>query len=174
MSWIFGIKQQQQPGVPQSENCRGGQPADSNDEKSKAELERSKMAYSFDSTALERAATAAKTLKEHDLSTKQVEARIAAMQAENARAIEEERRKTLWRGNQTRETSGRLPRQLARRERACGQRAYAARISSKQEESIKKQEQLRIATIERELQLRHKYDLEESMLEVQAKARAAR
>uniref|UniRef100_A0A915ENK7 AAA+ ATPase domain-containing protein n=1 Tax=Ditylenchus dipsaci TaxID=166011 RepID=A0A915ENK7_9BILA len=195
MSWIFGIKQQQQPGVPQS---GGGQPADSNDEKSKAELERSKMAYSFDSTALERAATAARTLenssnakqalelarlqevtrqKEHDLSTKQVEARIAAMQAENARAIEEERRKTL--GEETKHAKHRADYQdqLARK-RAAEELAAKERMQQeslrKQEESIKKQEQLRIATIERELQLRHKYDLERINAEVQAKARAAR
>lgn len=44
----------------------------------------------------------------------------------------------------------------------------------KQEESVKKQEALRKATIEHELQLRHKYDLERIEAEVRAKAKAAR
>lgn len=44
----------------------------------------------------------------------------------------------------------------------------------KQEDSVKKQEALRKATIEHELQLRHKYDLERIEAEVKAKAKAAR
>lgn len=44
----------------------------------------------------------------------------------------------------------------------------------KQEESVKKQEALRKQTIEHELQLRHKLDLERIQAEVHAKAKAAR
>lgn len=44
----------------------------------------------------------------------------------------------------------------------------------RQEESVRKQEALRKATIEHELQLRHKYDLERIEAEVRAKAKAAR
>jgi len=44
----------------------------------------------------------------------------------------------------------------------------------KQEESVKKQEAIRKATIEHELQLRHKYDLERIEAEVRAKTKAAR
>lgn len=39
---------------------------------------------------------------------------------------------------------------------------------------MKKQEAMRLSTIERELQMRHKLDLERIAAEVQAKARAAR
>jgi ATPase family AAA domain-containing protein 3A/B len=44
----------------------------------------------------------------------------------------------------------------------------------RQEESIKKQEAIRKATIEHELQLRHKLDLERIEAEVKARAKAAR
>lgn len=78
--------------------------------------EGAKMAYSFDLTALERAASAAKTLerssnakealeltrlqevtkqKESEASMKQMELKMATIKGENARIIEEERRKTL-------------------------------------------------------------------------------
>lgn len=94
----------------------GGNDGSGNSKDEAAKAAGAKMAYSFDSTALERAAEAAKTLehspnakqalelsrlqelsrqKEYELQTKQMEARIASMQAENARVAEEERRKTL-------------------------------------------------------------------------------
>ncbi|KIH45635.1 ATPase, AAA family, partial [Ancylostoma duodenale] len=156
------------------------------------------MAYSFDSTALERAAKAARELerfpnakealelsrmqeltrqKEVEQQTKQLEAQIQAMKSDQARIAEEERRKTLNEETKHARARSDYQDQLARK-RAEDELAMKARMQEeslrKQEESVKKQEALRKATIEHELALKHKYELEKIEAETKARAKAAR
>ncbi|KHJ84900.1 hypothetical protein OESDEN_15380, partial [Oesophagostomum dentatum] len=156
------------------------------------------MAYSFDSTALERAAKAARELerfpnakealelsrlqeltrqKEVEQQTKQLEAQIQAMKSDQTRIAEEERRKTLNEETKHARARSDYQDQLARK-RAEDELAMKARMQEeslrKQEESVKKQEALRKSTIEHELALKHKYELEKIEAETKARAKAAR
>ncbi|CAJ0931807.1 unnamed protein product, partial [Mesorhabditis belari] len=196
MSWLFGLNKAP-PQMPAE--FSGAPPSQGGDDKSQPKDDKSsRMAYSFDSTALERAAKAARDLerfpnakealelsrmqevtrqKEVDQQTKQVEAQIQAMKSDQMRIAEEERRKTL--GEETKHARARseYQDQLARK-RAEDELAMKARMQEeslrKQEESIKKQEALRKSTIEHELALKHRYDLEKIDAETKARAKAAR
>ncbi|KAF1586614.1 UNVERIFIED_CONTAM: ATPase family AAA domain-containing protein 3, partial [Eudyptes robustus] len=115
--------------------------------------------------------------KELEVQQKQIEAQIASMKAEGARLAEEERRKTLQKETEHANSRAQYQDQLARKRAEDELKLKAAMQEEalrKQEESIKKQEALRKQTIEHELQLRHKLDLERIQAEVQAKAKAAR
>nr|CAD2171036.1 unnamed protein product [Meloidogyne enterolobii] len=199
MSWIFGFKQPQQASVPQDgaslENDNRSQAAGSAQQQQEIGA---KTAFSFDSTALERAAQAAKSLekssnakqalelsrlqevskqKEYELQQKQIELRMASIQSENIRVAEEERRKTLIEETKHSRARADYQDQLARK-RQEEDAAIKARLQEeslrRQEESIKKQEAMRKATIEHELSLRHKLDLERIETEVKAKTKSAR
>uniref|UniRef100_A0A7E4ZTZ7 AAA domain-containing protein n=1 Tax=Panagrellus redivivus TaxID=6233 RepID=A0A7E4ZTZ7_PANRE len=199
MSWLFGMgsKQQQMPpdfGVPPP----GGESGPDGQGGPSGGGVGAKSNFSFDSTALERAAKAAKELekspnakqalelsrlqeisrqKETELQTRQVEAQIQAMKSDSQKVAEEERRKTLHEETKHARSRADYQDQLARK-RQEEELAMKARMQEealrKQEESVKKQEALRKSTIEHELQLRHKYDLERIEAEVKAKAKAAR
>uniref|UniRef100_A0A914Z179 AAA+ ATPase domain-containing protein n=1 Tax=Panagrolaimus superbus TaxID=310955 RepID=A0A914Z179_9BILA len=200
MSWLFGMgsqKAEMPPGF--APPPQGGNPSDPNQQQQAGDSATgSKVSYSFDSTALERAAKAAKELernpnakqalelsrmqevsrqKEFELQTKQVEAQIQAMKSDSQRVAEEERRKTLNEETKHAHSRAEYQDQLARK-RQEEELSMKARMQEealrKQEESVRKQEALRKATIEHELQLRHKYDLERIEAEVKAKAKAAR
>ncbi|CAK5006933.1 unnamed protein product [Meloidogyne enterolobii] len=187
MSWIFGFKQPQQASVPQDgaslENDNRSQAAGSAQQQQEIGA---KTAFSFDSTALERAAQAAKSLEKSsnakqalELSRlqEQIELRMASIQSENIRVAEEERRKTLIEETKHSRARADYQDQLARK-RQEEDAAIKARLQEeslrKQEESIKKQEAMRKATIEHELSLRHKLDLERIETEVKAKTKSAR
>uniref|UniRef100_A0A8R1HUK4 AAA domain-containing protein n=1 Tax=Caenorhabditis japonica TaxID=281687 RepID=A0A8R1HUK4_CAEJA len=198
MSWLFGVQKNAAPQIPDdfqaaapgAPQAPGGQPPKQDGN--------SKMAYSFDSTALERAAKAARDLerfpnakealelsrmqevtrqKEVESDMKKVEAQLANMKSEHIRVAEEERRKTL--GEETKHARSRADYQdqLARK-RNEEELAMKARMQEeslrKQEESVKKQELLRKQTIEHELALKHKYELEKIDAETKARAKAAR
>ncbi|KAI6179304.1 hypothetical protein M3Y98_00596000 [Aphelenchoides besseyi] len=197
MSWLFGYKTQQPTGnmpPPQTAGPTGAPQGGA----ATGSPDGSQFNYSFDSTALERAAKAAKDLerssnakqalelsrlqeitkqKEVELQQKQIEAQIASMKAEGARMAEEERRKTLSKETEHAKARADYQDQLARK-RQQDEMQMKAQLHQenlkKQEESVQKQEALRKATIEHELQLRHKYDLERIQAEVHAKAKAAR
>ncbi|CAI4224171.1 unnamed protein product [Auanema sp. JU1783] len=204
MSWLFGMKPNQPPPIPDDFSAQGSAPGGSAPGAPGAagapgsDGKNSRMAYSFDSSALERAAKAARDLerfpnakealelsrlqevtrqKEVEQQTKQVEAQIQAMKSDQARIAEEERRKTL--GEETKHARARADYQdqLARK-RAEEEVAMKAKLQEdslrKQEESVKKQEALRKATIEHELALKHKYELEKIEAETHARARADR
>lgn len=204
MSWLFGFQQKQPPQpdafVPPPDEPNKDKPTGGGaDERGRSQQKiGSQTAYSFDSTALERAAHAAKTLeqssnakqalelsrlqeitrqKELDVHQKELEARLASMQAESARIMEEERRKTLIEETKHARARAEYQDQLARK-RQEEEMTMKARLQEeqlrKQEESIKKQEAIRKATIEHELQLRHKLDLERIEADVKARAKAAR
>ncbi|CAJ0576559.1 unnamed protein product, partial [Mesorhabditis spiculigera] len=202
MSWLFGVNKTPQPTAEDFLAAQpaqpGGDPNSPKDGKGQGQAQGQRMAYSFDSTALERAAKAARDLerfpnakealelsrmqevtrqKEVEQQTKQVEAQIQAMKADQTRVAEEERRKTL--GEETKHARARADYQdQLSRKRSEAEMAMKARLQEeslrKQEESIKKQEALRKATIEHELALKHKYELEKIDAEVHAKAKAAR
>ncbi|MCP9262056.1 ATPase family AAA domain-containing protein 3 [Dirofilaria immitis] len=164
--------------------------------------------YSFDSSALERAADAARQLemsrnakeafeiarlqeytkqKEFEAATKQAEAQMQALRAEQIRVAEEEKRKTLIEETKHARARAEHQDQLARK-RQEEELAIKARMQAeslkKQEESVRKQEAMRkgsivmfsssFATIEHELALKHKYDLEKVEAETHARAKAAR
>lgn len=117
MSWLFGMGSKQ-PDIPPdfAASASPGSGAPDSTQQNGPSQAGSKVSYSFDSTALERAAKAAKELernpnakqalelsrlqevsrqKEIELQTKQVEAQIQAMKSDSQRVAEEERRKTL-------------------------------------------------------------------------------
>lgn len=196
MSWLFGIKPSPPPEIPADFSPPQGDapPAPGQDKAAQGQ----RMAYSFDSTALERAAKAARDLerfpnakealelsrmqeitrqKEVEQQTKQLEAQIQAMKSDQTRIAEEERRKTLNEETKHARARSDYQDQLARK-RAEEELAMKARMQEeslrKQEESVKKQEALRKATIEHELALKHKYDLEKIEAETRARAKAAR
>ncbi|CAD6190230.1 unnamed protein product [Caenorhabditis auriculariae] len=187
MSWLFGVKQNAPPQIPDDFHppAAGGQPgAGPNQPPGKNEPAGSKMAYSFDSTALERAAKAARDLerklhgkKEVEQQTKQIEAQLASMKSDHIRTAEEERRKTLNEETKHARSRADYQDQLARK-RQEEELAMKAKMQEeslrKQEESVKKQEALRKATIEHELALKHKYELEKIDAETRARAKAAR
>ncbi|EPB68711.1 ATPase, AAA family [Ancylostoma ceylanicum] len=186
------------PEVPADFNPQGGAPGQDQPGQGQQQQQSSRMAYSFDSTALERAAKAARELerfpnakealelsrmqeltrqKEVEQQTKQLEAQIQAMKSDQARIAEEERRKTLNEETKHARARSDYQDQLARK-RAEDELAMKARMQEeslrKQEESVKKQEALRKATIEHELALKHKYELEKIEAETKARAKAAR
>ncbi|VDO64942.1 unnamed protein product [Haemonchus placei] len=107
----------------------------------------------------------------------QLEAQIQAMKSDQTRIAEEERRKTLNEETKHARARADYQDQLARK-RAEEELALKARMQEeslrKQEESVKKQEALRKATIEHELALKHKYELEKIEAETRARAKAAR
>ncbi|XGW09309.1 hypothetical protein V3C99_011537 [Haemonchus contortus] len=199
MSWLFGIKPAPPPEIPADFNPpQGGDSTDGASKGQQQQQQSSRMAYSFDSTALERAAKAARDLerfpnakealelsrlqeltrqKEIDQQTKQLEAQIQAMKSDQTRIAEEERRKTLNEETKHARARADYQDQLARK-RAEEELALKARMQEeslrKQEESVKKQEALRKATIEHELALKHKYELEKIEAETRARAKAAR
>ncbi|VDM21871.1 unnamed protein product [Wuchereria bancrofti] len=154
--------------------------------------------YSFDSSALERAADAARQLemsrnakeafemarlqeftkqKEYEAAAKQAEVQIQAQRSEQIRVAEEERRKTLVEETKHARARAEHQDQLARK-RQEEELTIKARMQAenlkKQEESVRKQEAMRKATIEHELALKHKYDLEKVEAETNARAKAAR
>ncbi|KAE9415254.1 hypothetical protein Angca_005116 [Angiostrongylus cantonensis] len=197
MSWLFGMKPTPPPEIPSDFNPPGG--SIPQDPGGKGQTEKSaRMAYSFDSTALERAAKAARDLerfpnakealelsrmqeftrqKEIEQQTKQLEAQIQSMKSDQARIAEEERRKTLNEETKHAKARADYQDQLARK-RAEDELIMKNRMQEeslrKQEESVKKQEALRKATIEHELALKHKYELEKIEVETRARAKAAR
>ncbi|TMS35462.1 hypothetical protein L596_002860 [Steinernema carpocapsae] len=203
MSWLFGMKPQEAP-MPadfsgQASASGGADNPNNNFQQQQPQKDvGGKMAYSFDSTALERAAKAARELekfsnakealelsrmqevtrqKEVEQQTKQLEAQIQAMKSDQQRVAEEERRKTLAEETKHAKHRAEYQDQLARK-RAEEELAMKGRMQAdslrKQEESVKKQEALRMSTIEHELALKHKYDLEKVEAQTKAQAKAAR
>uniref|UniRef100_A0AC35TP29 AAA domain-containing protein n=1 Tax=Rhabditophanes sp. KR3021 TaxID=114890 RepID=A0AC35TP29_9BILA len=194
-SWLFGVKPTAAAPFPQDNS---NQQQNEGDAKQSKEAGGSRSNYSFDSSALERAAKAAKELekssnskealelsrlqeitiqKEHDLHKTQIEAQIATSKLQQIKMMEEERRKTLVEETKHAQARAEYQDQLARKrsehEIALKQK-YEEEARRRQEDSVAKQEALRKNTIEHELNLRHKFDLEKIDAEVKSKAKAAR
>ncbi|KJH50907.1 ATPase, AAA family [Dictyocaulus viviparus] len=198
MSWLFGMKPTSQSEVLSGANASEGSSDLHDENKIGQQQPPTRMSYSFDSTALERAAKAARELekfpnarealelsriqeitrqKEVERDKKQLEAQIQAMKSDQTRIAEEERRKTLNEETKHARARADYQDQLARK-RAEDELAMKYKMQEeslrKQEESVKRQESLRKATIEHELALKHKYELEKIEVETKARAKAAR
>uniref|UniRef100_A0A0K0E0V4 AAA domain-containing protein n=1 Tax=Strongyloides stercoralis TaxID=6248 RepID=A0A0K0E0V4_STRER len=198
MSWLFGMKPQGTPYVPPSDYNPDAPAQQGSNQPPVNENSGTRSSYSFDSTALERAAKAAKDLekshnakealelsrlqeltrqKEIDKERTQIEAQITAAKLEQTRVMEEERRKTLVEETKHAKARAEYQDQLARKrseEEIALKQRFEEENRRKQEESVAKQEAIRKKTIEHELQLRHKLDLEKIDTEVKARAKAAR
>lgn len=155
-------------------------------------------AYRFDSSALERAAKAAKDLeksayakeafeltrmqeetKQKELmgTAKEMERQIELAKAEGKRIEQEERRKTIQEQAKLDQQKAQYQDQLARKryEDQLGQQQRMNEENNRrQEESVAKQEAMRKATIDHELEQRHKYDMKRVEAETAARARTER
>ncbi|PSN53886.1 ATPase family AAA domain-containing protein 3 [Blattella germanica] len=192
MSWIFGYRGSQSPPdapliPPSGDEGSGG-----------GNVSKAMEAYRFDSSALERAAQAAKDLerskhakealelskqqeqtKQHEYlaKVKEYEAHIEHSKVEQRKVDAEEKRKTLQEETKQNQLRAQYQDQLARK-RYEDQLSQQQRINDenlrRQEESVAKQEAMRKATIEHEMDLRHKNEMRRVEAEMQAKAKVDR
>ncbi|KAG7283302.1 hypothetical protein CRUP_005044 [Coryphaenoides rupestris] len=194
MSWLFGLNKGQPEGPPPGPlpppppppPAGGSGGGGGGGDKLKDKWS------SFDPTGLERAAQAAKDLDksrhakealdlsrmqeqtiqmEHQSKVKEYEAAVEQLKGDQIRIQAEERRKTM--GEETRQNQARAQYQdkLARQrydDQLRQQQAINEDNLRKQEESVLKQESMRKATIEHEMQLRHKNE----MLRIEAESKA--
>lgn len=200
MSWIFGYgkKGDQSPGQgfppPPGSGGEGPAPPVNLTKAEKKAME----AYRFDSSALERAAQAARELEqsrhakealelskqqeatkqiEHQAKIKEYEAHIAQLQIEAKKTEAEEKRKYLQEESRQHQQRAQYQDQLARK-RYDDQLSQQQRMNEenirRQEESVAKQEAMRKATIEHEMDLRHKNEMKRVEAELKAKAKVDR
>lgn len=199
MSWLFGIRRPEVPtgdgGLPPPEEGGGDLPPT----KQQAEAAKKAMeAYRFDSAALERAAQAARELEksrhakealdlskmqeqtrqqEYIMKTKEFEAAIEGAKGDQKKIEAEERRKTIQEETKQHQARAQYQDQLARKryeEQLQQQMRMNEENLRKQEESVAKQEAMRKATIEREMELRAQVDMKRLEAEMLAKAKADR
>uniref|UniRef100_A0A7N5JVS0 ATPase family AAA domain containing 3A n=1 Tax=Ailuropoda melanoleuca TaxID=9646 RepID=A0A7N5JVS0_AILME len=194
MSWLFGIKGPKGEGAGPPLSLPPAQPgAEGGGDRGAGDRPGPKDKWSnFDPTGLERAAKAARELEhsrhakealslaqmqeqtlqlEQQSKLKEYEAAVEQLKNEQIRVQAEERRKTL--NEETRQHQARAQYQdkLARQryeDQLKQQQLLNEENLRKQEESVQKQEAMRRATVEREMELRHKNE----MLRVEAEARA--
>ncbi|KAG7214164.1 hypothetical protein KM043_001513 [Ampulex compressa] len=200
MSWLFGYRNTQPPQdlsqilQPPAANAGEAGPNGSAPKITKAQMD----AYRFDSSALERAAAAAKELErsrhakealelskmqeatrqtEMQTELKKYEASIEQMKAEQKRVEGDERRKTMQEETKQHQMRAQYQDQLARK-RYDDQLVQQQRMNDenlrRQEESVAKQEAMRKATIEHEMELRHKNEMRKLEAELKAKAKIDR
>lgn len=205
MSWLFGYgKNNQQPpdlsqlglgAPPPTGGGNGGAPDEPKLSKSE---KRAMEAYRFDSSALERAAQAAKELErskhakealelsklqevtrqtEYQTKIKEYETSIAQMQLEAKRTEGEEKRKNMQEETRQHQQRAQYQDQLSRK-RYDDQLLQQQRINEenlrRQEESVAKQEAMRKATIEHEMELRSQNEMKRIEAELKAKAKVDR
>ncbi|VVD02804.1 unnamed protein product [Leptidea sinapis] len=195
MSWLFGYSRPPQPpsDIPPDGGAEVPPPANLTKAEKKA-----MEAYRFDSGALERAAQAARELEkskhakealelsklqeatrqqEQLAKIKEYEASIEQLKVEQRRIDHEERRKTLQEETKQHQLRAQYQDQLAKKrydEQLVQQQRSQEEILRKQEESVAKQEALRRATIEHEMELREKNKLKAIEAEARARAKADR
>uniref|UniRef100_T1PC91 AAA+ ATPase domain-containing protein n=1 Tax=Musca domestica TaxID=7370 RepID=T1PC91_MUSDO len=202
MSWLLGRNRPQQPqDVPPSDggNPDGATAGERSGDAQLSKAERKAMeAYRFDSSALERAAEAAKTLErsrharealelsklqevtrqqEYQQKVKEYEAHIEQAKVEQRRIDHEERRKTLIEETKQQQQRAQYQDQLARK-RYEDQLAQQQRVQEenlrKQEESVARQEAMRRQTIEHEIEMKEKNRLKLLEHEMRVKAKVDR
>ncbi|CAO1406067.1 unnamed protein product [Diamesa serratosioi] len=200
MSWLFGVKKQPMQ-MPESSEGNAGSPgagSSSGDQQlSKAE-KKAMEAYRFDSSALERAAAAAKTLEssknakealelsklqevtrqnEYMAKVKEYEAHIESSKVDQKKIDHEERRKTLAEETKQQAQRAQYQDQLARKryeDQLVQQTRSQDENLKKQEESVAKQENMRRQTVEHEMSLREKNKMKLLEAELRAKAKVDR
>ncbi|XP_076277930.1 ATPase family AAA domain containing bor [Lasioglossum baleicum] len=200
MSWLFGYRNTQPQDFSQFVQVppASANPAGDGDG-SRPQITKSQMdAYRFDSSALERAAAAAKELERSSHakealelsklqeSTKQVEmqtelkkyeASIEQMKGDHKRIEGEERRKTMQEETKQHQMRAQYQDQLARKrydDQLIQQQRMNDENLKRQEESVAKQEAMRKATIEHEMNLRHQNEMRKLEAELKAKAKIDR
>ncbi|XP_078498534.1 ATPase family AAA domain-containing protein 3A [Lissotriton helveticus] len=193
MSWLFGVSKPPSEPLPPPPGAPPPPPGPGEGGDAGGSGGKTKDKWShFDPTGLERAAKAARELDqsrhakealnlaqlqeqtlqlEHQTKVKEYEAAVEQLKNEQIRVQAEERRKTL--GEETRQHQARAQYQdkLARQryeEQLRQQQLLNEENLRKQEESVQKQESMRRATVEHEMELRHKNE----MLRIEAEARA--
>ncbi|XP_069009315.1 LOW QUALITY PROTEIN: ATPase family AAA domain containing 3 [Embiotoca jacksoni] len=194
MSWLFGLNKGQPeapPGLPVPPPPPAGGSGSGGD--------KPKDKWSnFDPTGLERAAQAAKELDksrhakealdlarmqeqsihmEHQSKMKEYEAAVEQLKGDQIRVQAEERRKTLNEETKQHQARAQYQDKLARQryeDQLRQQQALNEENLRKQEESVQKQEAMRKATIEHEMELRHKNELLRIEAETKARARVER
>lgn len=190
VSQFGGIQPPQPP-----PSATSGVPANANLSKSE---KRAMEAYRFDSSALERAAESARELEkssnakevlelakmteitrqnEYQAKMKEYEAHIAQMQIDSKRVDGEEKRKYIQEETKQHQSRAQYQDSLSRK-RYEDQLAQQQQINNenlrRQEESVAKQEAMRKATIEHEMDLRHQNEMKRVEAEVKAKAKVDR
>ncbi|XP_075893507.1 ATPase family AAA domain containing 3 [Nelusetta ayraudi] len=196
MSWLFGLNKGQQPEVPPGLPAQPPPPTPpppSGGSGSGGDKPKDKWS-NFDPTGLERAAQAAKDLDksrhakealdlarmqeqstqmEYQSKMKEYEAAVEQLKGDQIRVQGEERRKTLNEETKQHQARAQYQDKLARQrydDQLRQQQVLNEENLRKQEESVKKQEAMRKATIEHEMDLRHKNEL--LRIEAESKARA--
>ncbi|XP_072758459.1 ATPase family AAA domain-containing protein 3A homolog [Anoplolepis gracilipes] len=201
MSWLFGYRNSQPPqdfsqfvGQPPPAPAGGGTGGAPPSRMTNSQME----AYRFDSAALERAASAAKELerskharealdlskmqentRQMELQTemKKYEASIEQLKIDQKRVENEERRKTIQEEAKHHQMKAQYQDQLSRKryeDQLLQQQKMNEENLRRQEESIAKQEAMRKATIEHEMELRHKNEMRKLEAELKAKAKIDR
>lgn len=205
MSWLLG-RRRTEPNTSGASPPDGGNPpsgagggGDGDDvPTNSSEYKKAMEAYRFDSSALERAAQAARELeksrhskealelskmqemtKQQELvmKTKEFEAAIETSKVDQKRVDGEERRKTVQEETKQHQARAQYQDQLARKryeDQLLQQTKMNEENLRKQEESVQKQEAMRRATIEREMELRSQIDKKRLEAEMLAKAKADR
>lgn len=199
MSWLFGLNKGQPeapPGLPVQPPPPPPPPAGGS---SGGGGDKPKDKWSnFDPTGLERAAQAAKELDksrhakealdlarmqeqttqmEHQSKMKEYEAAVEQLKGDQIRIQGEERRKTVNEETKQHQARAQYQDKLARQryeDQLRQQQALNEENLRKQEESVQKQEAMRKATIEHEMELRHKNELLRIEAETKARARVER
>ncbi|XP_030231116.1 ATPase family AAA domain containing 3 isoform X1 [Gadus morhua] len=191
MSWLFGLNRGQ-PEAPPPGPQPPPPPAPAGGTGGGGDKLKDKWS-SFDPTGLERAAQAAKDLDksrhakealdlsrmqeqtvqlEHQSKFKEYEAAVEQLKGDQIRIQAEERRKTMSEETKQNQARAQYQDKLARQryeDQLRQQQAINEDNLRKQEESVNKQESMRKATIEHEMQLRHKNEL--LRIEAESKAR---
>jgi len=201
MSWLFGLDKNQVviPDAPQVP-VHGGdggdpnapQPVGGDNEGYRSE------AYSFDSSALERAAKAAKDLErskfakealalsqkqeetkqqEQMVKIKEYEMSIEQMKVEGKKVDGAERRKQMEMEAEQNRKKAQYQDQLARQryeDQLIQNQKSQEEVLRKQEESVAKQEAMRKSTLEHEMELRAKADMKRIEAETLARAKVER
>lgn len=198
MSWLFGYRNAQPQDFSQFVQPPASIGSGGGDDRTPPPRISQMEPYRFDSSALERAAAAAKELEksmhakealelskmqettkqmERQAEVKKYEASIEQMKAEQKRIDGEERRKVLQEETKQHQMRAQYQDQLARK-RYDDQLIQQQRMNDenlrRQEESVAKQEAMRKATIEHEMDLRHKNEMKKLEAEIKAKAKIDR
>ncbi|KAM6977005.1 ATPase family AAA domain-containing protein 3-B-like, partial [Aplochiton taeniatus] len=191
MSWLFGWRKGS--GSPPADDQTSATTTEEGAGSSGGDRPKDKWS-NFDPTGLERAAKAARELDksrhakealdlarmqeqsvqmEHQSKVKEYEAALEQLKGEQIRVQGEERRKTLNEETKQNQARAQYQDKLARArydDQLRQQQTLNEENLRKQEESVMKQEAMRKATIEHEMDLRHKNEL--LRVEAEAKARA--
>lgn len=206
MSWFFGSSKPQQPqqqivglNPPTGEGGQAGNVGGAGGgQANNITIEGKMAAYQFDSSALERAAKAAKELEqsryakdaldlaknqevtkqlEYQKQIKEYETAMATAAIDAKKAEQEHRRKMLAEEAKQAQLKAQYEDQLARKrfeDQLAQQRVTNEENLRRQEESVQKQEAIRRATVEKEMEIRAAADAKRIEAEVRGKAAAER